>query len=55
MISKLRTVFFSIIFIFFYYLIFNTGAIVSDKQNADFAVGDWESLLPLDEFKTGVP
>ena len=37
------------------WLIFNTGAIVSDKQSADFAVGDWESLLPLDEFKTGVP
>ena len=34
------------------WLIFNTGAIVSDKQNADFAVGDWKSLLPLDEFKT---
>lgn len=37
------------------WLIFNTGAIVSNKKNADFVIGTWESLLPLNEFKIGAP
>lgn len=37
------------------WLIFNTSASISNKQNADFVIGPWESLLPLNEFKIGVP
>ena len=37
------------------WLIFNTGAIISNKKNADFVIGTWKSLLPLNEFKIGVP
>ena len=32
---------------------FNTGANITDKKNANFAIGIWDDLLPLDEFKKG--
>lgn len=35
------------------WIIFHTGANITNKENADFAVGKWEHLLPLDNFKIG--
>ena len=32
---------------------FNTGANITDKKNANFAIGTWDDLLPLGEFKKG--
>ncbi len=32
---------------------FNTGANITDKKNANFAIGTWNDLLPLEEFKKG--
>ena len=45
MISKLRTVFFSIIFIFFYYLIFNTGAIKYLALGSDIIFVDYKDII----------
>ena len=45
MISKLRTVFFSIIFIFFYYLIFNTGAIKYLAVGSDIIFVDYKDII----------
>ena len=45
MISKLRTVFFSIIFIFVYYLIFNTGAIKYLALGSDIIFVDYKDII----------
>ncbi|MEO0990423.1 MAG: phosphonate C-P lyase system protein PhnH [Pseudomonadota bacterium] len=37
------------------WLTFHTGAPLSDASGAAFALGTWDSLLPLDRFQTGTP
>ncbi len=36
-------------------LAFHTGAPVVAAEAADFAVGTWDALLPLDRFRIGTP
>ncbi|MGI9369433.1 MAG: phosphonate C-P lyase system protein PhnH [Ruegeria sp.] len=37
------------------WLIFHTGAPVVSAAKADFAVGSWADLMPLDEYRIGSP
>ena len=32
---------------------FNTGANITKKSNADYAIGSWKDLIPFDDFKIG--
>ncbi|WP_027235347.1 phosphonate C-P lyase system protein PhnH [Leisingera caerulea] len=37
------------------WLAFHTGAPVVAAEQADFALGSWEALMPLDRFRIGTP
>ena len=35
------------------WLAFHTGAPIADPSQADFAIGTWADLMPLDQYRTG--
>lgn len=37
------------------WLAFHTGAPIVDAAQADFAVGGWDDLMPLDQYRIGTP